>query len=117
MEAVLSVGPDAYLTGDAVLALHDLALVNPRRLRVAVRHRPRRNLPEFVEVVNDENPDTERTFYDGIPSVTVSAALRESRGVVMHERLVEATKEAARIGLIRQAEATALLRDFGAAHA
>ena len=34
MEAVLTAGPGAYLTGDAVLALHDLGLVNPRKVRV-----------------------------------------------------------------------------------
>ena len=34
MEAVLSVGEGAFLYADAVLAVHDLALVNPTRLRV-----------------------------------------------------------------------------------
>ena len=32
---MLRVGADSYLTHDAVLALHDLGLVNPRRIRTA----------------------------------------------------------------------------------
>ncbi len=45
MEAVLRAGPGAYLAADAVLAFHDLGLVNPRRVRVGVDKRPRRTLP------------------------------------------------------------------------
>ena len=113
MEAVLRVGPDAYLTGDAVLALHDLALVNPRRLRVAAPQRPRRKLPEFVEVVQDTAPAPDRTKYEGIPAATVARALRDCQGVVMRDRLIEATQEAARVGLLRRKEAAQLLQEFG----
>ena len=42
MEAVLRVGPGAYLTHDAVLALHGLASVNPTQIRVGTPNRPRR---------------------------------------------------------------------------
>ena len=49
-EAALRVGEDAVLMGDAVLALHDLALVNPRTIRVATPHRVRRHLPNWVKV-------------------------------------------------------------------
>jgi len=51
MEAVLRVGPKAYLTHDAVLALHNLGLVNPRRIRVGTPRRARPRLPDYVEVV------------------------------------------------------------------
>ena len=37
MEAVLRVGPEAYLSHDAVLALHDLGLANPRASASASR--------------------------------------------------------------------------------
>ena len=51
MEAVLRVGPDAYLSHDAVLALHELALVNPRRIRVGTPKRARPQLPAYIEVI------------------------------------------------------------------
>src|SRR3954464_4863876 len=56
MEAVLRVGPDAFLVGDAVLALHDLALVNPRAIRVATPHRERHRLPDFLKVERRDVP-------------------------------------------------------------
>lgn len=52
--AVPLVGPGAALTDDAVLDLHDcLALVNPRRIRVALPHPlpGHVTLPPTVEVV------------------------------------------------------------------
>lgn len=114
MEAVLRVGPDAYLTGDAVLALHDLALVNPRRIRVAVPRRDRHKLPEFVEVVRKDVPDVERTTYDGIPATTVARALLDCRDTIMTDRLVDAARQATREGLLRRQEAAHVLSELGA---
>ena len=51
MEAVLTVGPGAHLTRDAVLSLHDLGLVNPSKIRVGTDRRVRGQLPAFVDVV------------------------------------------------------------------
>ena len=48
LEAVLRAGPGAYLAGDAVLAFHDLALVNPRQVRVGTTRRVRAKLPEWI---------------------------------------------------------------------
>ena len=39
------------------------------------------------------------TVYEGIPSATVERALIDCKDTIMRERLVEATKEAARRGL------------------
>lgn len=112
MEAVLHVGPGAFLAGDAVLALHDLALVNPKRIRVATPHRVRRRLPAFLEVEQRPTPAPERTEYEGIPTMTVAQALRDCRGQVMTERLIEATHEAARAGLLAKNEAGRLLDEL-----
>ncbi len=60
MDAVLRIGPDAHLTHDAVLALHGLALVNPRRIRVGSPHRVRRTLPDSIEVIREQRPDLVR---------------------------------------------------------
>lgn len=114
MEAVLRVGPDAHLVGDAVLALHDLGLVNPRRIRVAVPHRDRHKLPDYIEVVRKTIPEPERTQYEGIPSTTVARALLDCRNTVMNDRLIDAAHEAARNGLLRRREAARVLAELGA---
>jgi predicted transcriptional regulator of viral defense system len=114
MEAVLRVGPGAVLAGDAVLALHDLALVNPRRLRVATPKRVRLKLPKFIQVDQREIAPEQRTVYEGIPTTTVAQALLDSRGQIMTERLVEAAEEAARTGLVRKSEAKRVLDELRA---
>jgi predicted transcriptional regulator of viral defense system len=100
MEAVLAVGPGAHLTRDAVLLLHDLGLVNPRKVRVGTDRRVRGQLPAFIEVVREPMGPKDITVYEGIPSATVERALIDCKDTIMHERLVEATKEAARRGLL-----------------
>ena len=54
MEAAPRVGADAYLTHDAVLAFHELAQVNPRRIRIGTPHRPRTRAPDFIEVIRQQ---------------------------------------------------------------
>lgn len=103
-EAVRLVGPDAYLMGDAVLALHGLALVNPRRIRVGTAHRVRAQLPEFVEVVHRQLPEDVLTEYEGIPSTTVAQAVLDCRGKVMSSRLTDAARRARREGLVTDRE-------------
>jgi predicted transcriptional regulator of viral defense system len=115
MEAVLLVGPDAVLAGDAVLALHDLALVNPRHIRIATPKRIRRQLPPFLEVEQRPTQELDRTEYEGIPAMTVAQALRECRGKIMADRLVEAAQEAARIGLVTKRESERLVEELEAA--
>ena len=115
MEAVLRVGPDAYLTHDAVLALHDLGLVNPRLIRVGTPRRARPHLPGFIEVVHQRVDPAELTDYEGIPSVIVARALLDCRGLVMVDRLLDATQEAARRGLIRRSDTGRVLTELGAA--
>lgn len=112
MEAVLRVGPDAHLTGDAVLAMHDLALVNPRRIRVATRRRARPKLPATIELVKDGADEDEVTTYEGIPAVTVARAIADCRGRVMADRLLDAVDAAERRGLLRRNEAAELRADL-----
>ncbi len=111
MEAVLRCGPDAHLTHDAVLALHGLALVNPRRIRVGSPHRVRRTLPDSIEVIREQVEPDDLTSYEGIPSTTVRRALLDCRDIVMIDRLVEATEEAGRRGLVLRHQLAALLVD------
>lgn len=105
--AVLLVGRDAHLTRDAVLALHGLALVNPRRIRVGTPRRVRAKLPEFVHVVYESVPKEDLTSYYGIRSTTVARALVGCVGLVMPTRLRDAVRQAARDGLLTKSEAAA----------
>lgn len=114
MEAVLRVGTDAYLTHDAVLALHDLGLVNPRRIRVGTPKRARPQLPAYIEVIQRRLQTVDLTAYEGIPASTVARALLDCRGSVMRDRLVEAGQEAARRGLLRRTEADRILAELKA---
>lgn len=103
-EAVLRVGPGAHLTRDAVLSLHELALVNPQRIRVGVPRRHRAAVPEWIEVVRERIPAADLTTYDRIASVTVARALIDCRELVMTERLLQALDEATRRGLVRRGD-------------
>jgi predicted transcriptional regulator of viral defense system len=103
-EAVSTVGGDAHLTGDAVLALHDLAHVNPRRIRVATTRRIRGRVPDFIEVVHGTQPEDEITTYDGIRSSTVARALLDCQASVMADRLRQAAHDAAERGLLTRRE-------------
>ena len=104
MEVVLRVGEGAYLVGESVLAMHGLALVNPRRLKVATRRRVRVEMPEYVEVVKATHEAGTLTTHEGIPSTTVAQALVDCRRTVMRERLVEAAHEARKEGLLARRE-------------
>lgn len=105
MAAVLSVGEDAFLTHDAVLALHGLGLVNPRKIRVATPHRIRHEVPKFVEVCQRTLPQDELEVFEAIPTTTVARAIIDSRGLVMPERLKEALATAKLQGLVTRKEA------------
>jgi predicted transcriptional regulator of viral defense system len=108
LEAVLRVGRGARLVGDAVLSLHDLALVNPRRITVGTPHRNRSTLPEWLQVVRDDTPNSELVLHEGIPSVSVATAIRQCIGAVMAERLLAAVGEAECRGLLEQQEVAEL---------
>ena len=105
MAAVLSVGEDAFLTHDAVLALHGLGLVNPKKIRVATPHRIRHRVPNFVEVHQCTLPADEVEVFEAIPTTRVARAIIDSRGLVMPERLKAALAAARRQGLVTRKEA------------
>lgn len=105
MEAVLWVGPDAALSHDAVLALHDLASANPRTLRVVTPHRVRKTHPRpDVTIIHDKVPASDLTVYFRIPSTTVARALLDCRERIRTDRLLKASDEAVRQGLLLQRE-------------
>jgi predicted transcriptional regulator of viral defense system len=99
-EAVALAGPGAVLADEAVLAALDLAQVNLRRIRVATSRRVRAAVPNTVEIIRRDIDDHDRGDVDGIPAMTVQAAILACRGRIMTERLVDATRTAARRELI-----------------
>lgn len=113
MEAVLRVGVDAYLSHDAVLALHNLALVNPRRIRVGTPHRARPQIPDHIEIIQRELLTADLTIHEGIPTTTVAKALVDCQGIIMTDRLIDAAKQAESSGLIRKSEAKLVMTTLG----
>jgi hypothetical protein len=104
-EAVSRVGEGAVLMGDAVLGLLGLALVEPKYIKVGTPNRIRQKDSDFVEVVRRTLPPQALTTYEGIAATTVAQALIDARGIVMADRLRDATNQALRAGLLTHAEA------------
>lgn len=101
-EACALVGDDAYLCGEAVLAIHDLALVSPPSLTVATPTRCRKSLPKWVVPVF--RPEGRKTYYEGIPCQPLADALCECKYKVLPERLSGAVAVAYRDGLLSKGE-------------
>lgn len=110
-EAVALVGPEAIIYGDAVLAMHNLALVNPKQIQVAVGKRVRRKLPRWIRLVR-KPAGTKEEMFEGIPCQTVADAIRACRGTVMDGRLADAIDEAERQGLVGRREYLELKQEF-----
>jgi hypothetical protein len=113
-EALLRVGEDAYLVGDAVLALYDLAQVNPKRLRVATtQRRLRKDLPDWIAIEKAHVEEHEITVVEGIRSSTLRQALVDARPYVMHERLLDAIESALKQDLISESDEQSLRKLLG----
>lgn len=104
LRATLYVGADAYLTADAVLAVHDLANVNPRIIRVGTNKRVRHELPKQIKVLRTETKDNLIEVHNGIRATRVSRAIIDSKGLVMNSRLQVALAEAFARGLVTETE-------------
>ena len=103
-EAVLRVGPEAYLTGQSVLAMHSLGLVNPNFVYVGTPRRTRRRLGPTVKMQWRTLAEKDLTVYDGIPSATVHRALLDCKHIIMGERFATAVGNARDEGLLTARE-------------
>ena len=110
-EAVALVGEDSMLWGDSVLAMHNLALVNPLQVKVATRKRVRKGLPDWIKVVKAP-VDAKKDVFNGIPCQNLASALLDAKGNILSERLIDAVKEADRRGLLRRREAESLRKEY-----
>ncbi|HEY6793963.1 MAG TPA: hypothetical protein VI248_04690 [Kineosporiaceae bacterium] len=115
-EAVLRVGPDAFLSHDAVLALHDLTDHDPKPVRVGTPRAPRADprWPDHLEVLHRDLPAADLTTYRGIRSTTVARALLDCHRLLALELLVAAAEEAVGCGLLLRRERNAVLEALGA---
>lgn len=82
-----------------MLALLELADVNPRKLRVAVNRRARPKLPPYVKLVRVPSGES-TTRYEGLEAQPVAEAILASRGRVETGRLREAARQARARGLL-----------------
>lgn len=110
-ESVALVGADAYLFGESVLALCELAPTNPYRMFVATPKRVRKNLPNGITVIRRPNREDVSSI-EGIPSQTIAAAIRSCKGTIMEDRLANAVRRANELGYITPSEKTTLLKDL-----
>ena len=108
-EAVLLAGNGAAVWGESVLAMHDLALVNPPAIEVATDRRVRRKLPAWIRVTHRAAGEVDH--YQGIPCQPLADAIRLCRGAVMPERLADGIRKAEANGDLRLGEADALLKE------
>jgi predicted transcriptional regulator of viral defense system len=102
-EALLRVGEDAYLHGESVLALFQLADVNPRQIKVAINRRARPTLPPFVKLTQMKNNER-TTLYQGLRAQPLSEAILECRGQIETERLLNAARNARDESLLTMTE-------------
>lgn len=110
-EAVALVGEGACLYGESVLALCNLALVDPSSITVATSRRVRREVPPWVRVVSA--PKNMRcTFIEGVPVQPVADALRACSKSIMRERLIDAVEQARAGGFLTAQEYEELRREF-----
>ena len=109
--AVALVGEGAMLWGESVLAMHNLALVNPLFVTVATAKRVRKQLPAWLKVVRIP-PNERADVVNGIPCQNLAAVFRGMKGKLMTERLATAIREAARRGLLRHRDARQLKKEF-----
>lgn len=109
--AVALVGEGALLWGDSVLAMHNLALVNPLCVSVATGKRVRKKMPDWLKVV--KAPANARAeVFNGIPCQDLASVFRDMRGKIMTDRLLAAMREADRRGLLRRRDAERLKKEF-----
>lgn len=107
-EAVRRGGPDACLSHDAVLALHELTDHEPHPVRVSSPHEVPTRWPD-VEIVRREVAGEDLTTYQGIRCTTIARALLDCRRLLPMTALVAAADAAVDAGLLLRRERHAVL--------
>jgi len=103
-EAVALAGRDARVNGESVLAMLNLALVNPATIEVASPYRVRRTLPPWVRFVRIATSKT-CAYYRGIPCQPLVEVLQSGTKTILPERLSSAVETATSEGWLSCDEA------------
>ena len=109
--AVESVGTDAYLCGESVIALLRLVPTNPSLMYVASPRRVRKHLGNGMVLVKGL-PDYVYENYNGIRSQRLGDAIRSCRATVRPDRRIRAAKEGFRQGYLAKGEVSKLIREI-----
>lgn len=108
--ALATVGEDAFLEGDTVLAMFNLAFVNPPKIYVGTPRRRRTAPPRHAVVTVRPRIDAhDLTNYDGLRCITVHRALLDGIPHLLGERVMDAVADAQRRDLIDDLEATEII--------
>lgn len=110
-EAVTLVGQEAFIFGESVLAMLELALVNPAVITVATPNIVRKKLPSHIEAIRTQG-DNEVVLHEGIPIQSVAGAIKICRSSVMAERLLGAIEDAQMQGFITAKEMEQLKKEI-----
>lgn len=102
-QAVALVGDDAYLYGESVIAMLNLAPTDPDRIYIGTSNRIRKNLGGGIKICKTDS-SYEPIFIEGIPSQRVFDAILSAKSTMPKERLKSAIAEALRIGKIDENE-------------
>jgi hypothetical protein len=104
---VESVGAEAYLCGESVLAILNLVPTNPTWINVATPMRKRKTLMDGVRVFFVKG-NYSPVSYDGVRSQRVADAIVECRNIIRKDRLDRALKTAVKQGYIRKDEVSSV---------
>ncbi|WP_298578648.1 type IV toxin-antitoxin system AbiEi family antitoxin domain-containing protein [uncultured Olegusella sp.] len=99
--AVRATGEGAFLYGESVVALLQLAPTDPSKMWIAAPKRVRRNLGKGVRVIKS---DADPTWIEGIPCQPLAAAIVCAAQTMGTDRALEAASEALRIGYLTESE-------------
>ena len=114
--AVESVGSDAYLQGESVLALLHLAPTNPTWIYVASPRRVRRKVGHGIMIVQGA-PEYAFTNYMGVRSQRLGDAILACGATVGEERRIRAIDEGYRQGYLGRDERSAIMKEVKHGHA
>jgi predicted transcriptional regulator of viral defense system len=99
-------GENAFLEGDTVLAMFNLALVNPPKIFIGTPHRRRTPPPPHTVVTfRPHVTEDDLTNHEGLRCVTVRRALLDGVPRLLGERVLQAVAEAQRREFIDEREA------------
>lgn len=114
--ATESVGRDAYLYGESVLALLHLVPTNPTWIYVATPRRVRRKVGEGIVVVRGGGGE-KTTNYLGVRSQFLAAALLACGTTVRGDRRIRAAEEGLRQGYLGKEDVARIAKEVEHAQA